>query len=581
MKKISLYTMCLGALLFASCSKNQEQQNNQDLQVPEETREIDENTPEEADEGYSILAYVEDGDVTKTSYDGETTFRWEGNEIISMQLIKKTATVGTRDRWLFYNSSAAGTKANFRSTGTLSTSDWDLSTYAFYPAKGNDKCPPEYKSWDVGEYMAVNSGDNEARAEKVEVSNYVKASVSNPMQYIPLIGVRDDSGNYAFHTATGILKITVSDIDARLAKVQLYSEGQKLNGTYTLTESGKDAYIAMTTTSTASEQVFDAKYTDWASQTSLSFYFPVPVGTLNSGFQIRLLASDDNVLYTATAPSAVTIVRNTISEITTAIPLPAKTPPGASSISTSGANGFNEPTVTFTHNDAPKIKYGFVTSSTATLSSLLTTTTTEENNVVLAPPSTGTWYLVYRGYESDGTTPVGQEKRVPTRFLYVSNNVSDIAGVYYISSTSNNQYRITILENTPVVDGKNVRISVFNTSNNSYSAYNGASGSCLGSLNFTQGTITFNCGQSLVNNEIPYYIVSKNTTINSKETFTATDTFVLSLVETENNAGLRFNCNNAFCITPTRNNSEAPYTYTTTGLHWSGDYSYFYRPNNL
>jgi len=91
-----------------------------------------------------------------------------------------------------------------------------------------------------------------------------------------------------------------------------------------MTGDGNDAYIAMTTTSTASEEILDAKYSDWSSETELPFYFPLPVGTLNSGFQIRLLDSSDNVLRQVSAPSAVTIERNKISEITAKIGLPAE-----------------------------------------------------------------------------------------------------------------------------------------------------------------------------------------------------------------------------------------------------------------
>ncbi len=300
MKKTLSY-LGLAVLILASCAK----ETNEPVQSP-------------VDEGFSIKAYVVDGDVTKTTYAGETTFSWDGEEIISMQLIKKSDS--TRDRWLFYNNSDAGTTANYKSSGSLPSDTWGLGEYAFYPAKANSYCPDE--TWNIGNYQAVNLGTAEVRANSVVVSDYVKASVSSPMQYIPLIGVKDGDGNFGFHTATGILKVTVSNIDARLAKVQLYSEGQKLNGTYTLTGSGTGAYIAMTTTSTASEQVFNAEYTDWTSQTSLPFYFPVPVGTLNSGFKVRLLDSDSNVLRQVSAPSNVLIERNKISEITTAIPLP-------------------------------------------------------------------------------------------------------------------------------------------------------------------------------------------------------------------------------------------------------------------
>ena len=305
MKKIIVYSLCTVALIISSCAK--------ELQTNDEINNVQpaQNT------GITIKAYVAEGDITKTSYAGETTFSWVGDECLSMQLIRVSDS--KRDRWVFYNDTeAGGTTASFKSSGSLDPAVWGLGEYAFYPFPGNTNCPDRCRTWNVGSVVTNNT------EKGVTVSNSYKSSVSNPLQIVPMIGFKDAEDNFAFHTATGILKVTVKDIDSRLAKVQLYSEGQKLNGTFTLTGDGDNSYIAMSTTSTASEYVLDATYTDWSGESELPFYFPVPVGSLNSGFKIRLLDSSDNVLRQVSAPSAVTIERNKISEITAKIGLPAE-----------------------------------------------------------------------------------------------------------------------------------------------------------------------------------------------------------------------------------------------------------------
>lgn len=309
MKKTLFIIAGFAAILLASCSKEEDVNTS--------------NTTPVVDNGLSFKAFVEDDDITKSSYAGESTFSWTGAECVSMQLIKKSDGT-TRDRWVFYNETeAGGSSARFLSSGSLNSETWGLGDYAFYPFPGNSNCPERLKSWNVGSWQAVNSGTAEQRLKNVIVSNFYKSSVSNPLQFVPMIGYKDGE-DFAFHTATGILKITVTDIDSRLAKVQLYSNGQKLNGTFTMTGEGTAAYIAMTSSATASENVIESLYTDWSSETELPFYFPVPVGELAAAFEIRLLDGDSNVLRTVRAPSAITIERNRISEITKKIALPAE-----------------------------------------------------------------------------------------------------------------------------------------------------------------------------------------------------------------------------------------------------------------
>ena len=389
MKKTLFIIAGLAAITLVSCSKEEE------INTPNDTPAVE--------KGLSFNAYVDDDDITKTSYASETTFSWTGAECVSMQLIKKTDGT-TRDRWLFYNETeAGGSSARFLSSGSLNSETWGLGEYAFYPFPGNSNCPDRLKSWNVGSWQAVNSGTAEQRQKNVIVSKLYKSSVSNPLQFVPMIGYKSGE-DFAFHTATGILKITISNLDSRLAKVQLYSDGQKLNGTYTMTGEGTSAYIAMTTSTTASEYVVESQYTDWSSESELPFYFPVPVGTLNSAFEVRLLDGDDNVLRTVRAPSAVTIERNKISEITSKIALPAED--FSATITPGGTSTAIEATVDIA-KDATSVKVVLAASESAGLTlidsddaSVVTFADGETKALPMSNISTsGTAYVVAKTYK--------------------------------------------------------------------------------------------------------------------------------------------------------------------------------------
>ncbi len=270
----------------------------------------------------AINAYVNEGDITKTTYSGETTFSWVGNEAISMQVVQRGSSPANRDRSIFYYDvdNSTSTVARFICP-PLNMETYALGDYAFYPVNGaNSSVPEPAHSFDAGSCL----GNKGTGALQITISNYFRSCVAHPLQLVPMIGAKDSEDNFAFHTATGILKVTVTNIDNRLSKVRLFSSGQKLNGTFSLTGDAGQEYYAMAASSSASEYYIDVNYTDWTDETELPFYFPVPVGTLNSGFKIQLLDSGNNVFKEVSAPSAVSIERNKISEITKKISLPAE-----------------------------------------------------------------------------------------------------------------------------------------------------------------------------------------------------------------------------------------------------------------
>lgn len=437
MKKITLNLLCIVLVSTVSCSK----------------KNI--HSTDSAQNGFSIKAYVAEGEITKTSYENEKTFSWLGNECLSMQLINNQT--GKRDRWIFYNDTeGGGPTATFKSSGSLSTDTWGLGDYAFYPIPGNSYCPAGNNTFNAGK---VETNKTE---KGLTIYNDFKSSVSNPLQFLPLIGCKDSEGNFVFHSATGILKITINNIDSRLSKVRVSSEGQKLNGTFTMTDSGTSSYIAMDGTTTPSEYAIDAQYTDWSNETSLPFYFPIPVGTLKSGFTVNLLDENENILRTVTAPSDVKIERNKISEIKTAINMP---PNYTAALSIAGTSKSITVSLADKGDSANTIKVGIGASEDAALNSassspIATFTSTSDAATVISAglTSSGKYYVAYSSFDSSNTLRYSAVSDVV--YFITAGDSAALPGTYYIGNSSD--YQLVFAESSDPTRG-NILISAYPT----------------------------------------------------------------------------------------------------------------------
>ena len=384
-------------------------------------------------EGLSFRAYLVDGDITKTNYENEVSFSWVGNECVSMQLVNKTTQSGISagnkiDRWVFYNeTSSGGSEAKFvscpnSSNGQLNTTNWGLATYAFYPASADHQYAPEnVQSFYAGYLMARQTNNNDRQQVRVSYDangtyqSYC-STIEHPLQLVPMIGVNDGNGGFAFHTAMGILRVNISNIDSRLGKVRLYSEGQQLNGYFTLNGTGNDAYIAMKASETSSEFYIDSYYSDWTESagSSLPFYFPVPVGTLNGGFKIQLIDKNDNVLRTVVSPSGesgnVAITRNKISEITASISVPSTD--YSASITIGGTPSAITARLSAKGNDAATVQIGIAATpaealsvaSSNTPSESFTSTAEGAKTISTNLSTSGRYYVALKTFDSAGNS---------------------------------------------------------------------------------------------------------------------------------------------------------------------------------
>lgn len=275
MKKISY--IALAALAAVACVKEA------DNAAPEVVK----GTP------ITIRAYV--APETKTAYEGEKTFSWVEGDNVSLMVVNDETGVPDVIR-LTASSSGATTDL----VGTM-VDGYSPADYAFYPKDTGDS----YYSSDLGPVV-----DAENKVMNLRMWGTITPDLANPMASIPLIGKRDADGNYAFKTATGILKITVENIPADAYFLQLdHTEAVALNGNFSF---GEDCTIYMSNVVGTPWPQKYVSFTPEAEGETRTFYVPIPVGTIPAGLTVSISSSSRGNLVLATTKDAIEIVRNRI-----------------------------------------------------------------------------------------------------------------------------------------------------------------------------------------------------------------------------------------------------------------------------
>lgn len=552
MKKYYYIAIATILALSISCGKN-EFQSIQEAEKQEQGINV-----------VTVKGIVHEETETKTDYDidwdsHQATFYWKGAEEFSRLFWNSTYV----SREIYTGTADPSGEPEITFTGNAVSND---SGYAFYPSVNKSN----FLGWSSG------LTDN-YRLELVASSPY---SDANPIKdLVPMIGKLNSGGTaYEFRPVTGVLAVRITNIPSEATYIKISSPNTSTGGFsgYFSTNQALASYQTGIENAYNDGIQFSKGNTNGASRTftfsNLSssntyyFYFPTPIGTLN-GLQIEL-GDAVGTFFTVTSSKDVTSTKGVITR------LPLITVPTAPSATITG--DLNDRTANFTYNNAVKIKYAITTSSTAHLSSLTPIETTS-TSAALAPPSTGTYYLVYQGYMADGTTKVGPEKRV--QFIYATSNVSQIAGTYKINN--NNNFKLDIAAVDPVQDGKNIEITTYYSSN---SSYNGATGHCYGVFDPETGTITIASGQSLTKDTYTYYLVAINNPFTSPSG-TYKDNFVFTLKGVENNAAIRFNSpdgkTDGLCVATSITPENK--AFVSGGQHFTSDGSggplYLYKAN--
>ncbi len=539
MKKYFFALCALAIIPFTSCQKTQ---NSPSLE-----------SPETLSEPLKIVANVDKLD-TKTTYEksGDVyEFSWVKNDRISV-IIRDGSTY---DRWEFETTADnPGASATFTSTGSLAAK-WNIDNYAFYPKP------------NTGGFNYPNHDASPAITLSQEMS---LADDSNPMQFIPMIGENNGDGSFDFKAATGVIKVSFTNLPSSITGHNLYLDLVTGQNGGTTPMSGVCAFpadkktLAITSSPSQTKTII---YSSVTNASSVDFYFPIPACTI-AARDMKL------VLWNATLgyffdhfvnPQEIVVERGVVSE------LPAINY-SAIQGSLTYTGSLSTPKVTLTKGPrVAKVKYTIANTVTAGKTNLtngidVVELTSNGETTVTAPAASGSYYIVYNVLNSaDELITTGS---IP--FAHIK-SVADIAGTYKIGTGATN-YTFDVADASE--HGENhVKITQFNTDNGSYSTYDGITGSIYGVFNPTDGTLTFAMDDNnyLTKEANNYYVVGANS-ISTGTTVTADSNLVFRVANKVNDSNnkLVFSClSTVFGITTTDKKGS--------GLQFSSNSNYYFQ----
>ena len=245
-----------------------------------------------ANEG-KITAYIDNSD-SKTAYDAEGKFSWVEGDAIALLVYK--AADGTIDQYSNW-ADASGAKVTFSGTTPNET----------YPSLG------------YALYGATKQEGNISDGIKVSLPSSIKISGTGDMSHIALIGVQDiqDPYLYKFKTAVGVLKVTLANMPVEARKVVLTApEGDVLAGVFALNETTAASGFEMAKAESPSNKM-EISFSQQTAGSTLTVYFPLPVGTVKAGATISVLDSEDAPIMTS-KPTVkdIPVTRNSLLDIT-------------------------------------------------------------------------------------------------------------------------------------------------------------------------------------------------------------------------------------------------------------------------
>ena len=284
MKKLMYFAAAL--LTFAACNK--------EVEAP-----VDNATP--ATYKVTIKAVLDEE--TKTAYENEKAFSWVEGDKVALMVTKDDT--GVPDI-ITLTAKSAGAVTEFEGD---CPEGYTPADYAFYPkGTGNSS----YSS-DLGKVV-------DGTTMNLRMWGTITPDLSNPMASIPLIGKKDADGYLRFKTATGILKVTVSNIPADAYFLQLdIANGTALNGNFSF---GEDCTIYMSNViGTAWGQKY-VYFTPAEAGETRDFYFPIPVGKIPAGMTVSV-RTNGGTIKLAETKEEIEIKRNTIIR-TPALAVPAE-----------------------------------------------------------------------------------------------------------------------------------------------------------------------------------------------------------------------------------------------------------------
>ena len=248
---------------------------------------------------------------TKTAYDAQGKFSWKQGDKIGVLV-----SDGREIKQVTFVAQASGATTSF--TGQVEAG-FELMDVASYPFEGV-----------VDGYISNDLAWDSAKGGW-RIWGSIKPSLENPLSCTPLIGTRvTGTRSYNFMAATGIAKFTVKNVPMETAfaylEVPADAENCNLNGWYDLSETG---CLSMA----HSVEPWKDRY-NWnvptAENSTLDYYFFLPVGTLPKGTKFELRDANWEPIYSAEFRKAVEVRRNAVTKMAPIViggePEPLETP---------------------------------------------------------------------------------------------------------------------------------------------------------------------------------------------------------------------------------------------------------------
>ena len=299
MKKLLFGALALVGILAVSCNKETEVPAGR---VPSDGEKTT----------YTIKAVFSEPDDVRTAYADNKTFSWVKGDSVYVRCID-----ANNEYWGWRGFEAQNSGAETELVGELEDgwTPYDVAVYQAYKQVAS----VSYNDANVRVSMPISyhldgygmDADNEE-----PYYNSVSVPSDNPLSVLPLVGSAQEDGTLRFQTGVSILKANLTDVDPAATHVRFTAAAGYL-GNYLMV---KDGEIRMEESWASDQgQLYSVSFLEYyfapVSDGKVSFYLPIPVGTLTKGSTIEVLDANDNVLFKKAFAKDVVLPRNKVVEL--------------------------------------------------------------------------------------------------------------------------------------------------------------------------------------------------------------------------------------------------------------------------
>ena len=266
MEQTGLKWMALGVLALSACAKEEEMP----VELP----------------SHRLIAVIENED-SKTYYQeaGSTAvMSWEQGDVFKMIVFDDSSHEAAG-----YDCTASESGASVAFDFGGDQPGYSRSGYAVYPGLALSGTQDSYRVTLPDTYTLTGTDFTKVR--------------------VPMIGVADamNPDRYTFHTAVGVLKVSLSDLPASASKLVITSNADNLSGVFLL--NAEDGLLMSACSGSAGHSI-TVNFPGQPAGSSIDLYVPVPVGSLSSGACFDVQQSSGASLMQITTQQAITIARN-------------------------------------------------------------------------------------------------------------------------------------------------------------------------------------------------------------------------------------------------------------------------------